>query len=85
MVRRPVFVRAEEVHLLEEGARWRRTCIEVLTRAKPQGPLYVAVSRIVGGIDDVAEVVTGDRTRFHKVSPRTPGLDRPPVKCRTVE
>lgn len=85
MGRRGVFVRAEEVHFLEEAGRWRRQCVEVLTRAKPQGPLYNAVSRIVEGIDDVAEVVTGDRKRFHQVSPRTPGPDLPPVKWRTVE
>ena len=36
-------------------------------------------------IDGLAEVVTGDRKRFHLVSPRTPGPDLPPGKWRTVE
>jgi len=85
MAGRGVFVRAEEVALLEEAARWRRQCVEVLTRAKPQGPLYNAVSRIVEGIDDVAEVVTGDRRRFYQKDATTPGPELPPVKWRTVE
>jgi hypothetical protein len=85
MARQGVYVRAEEVAFLEEVSRWRRACVEVLSRGKPQGPLYVAVSRIVKGIDDVAEVVTGDRKCFHQVSPRTPGPDLPLGKWRTVE
>lgn len=85
MARRGVFVRAEEVALLEEAARWRRTCIDVLSRAKPQGPLYNATTGIVEAIDGLAEVVAGDRKRFHQVSPRTLGPDLPPVKWRTVE
>jgi hypothetical protein len=36
-------------------------------------------------IDGVAEVVAGDRKRFHQVSPRMPRPDLPPVKWRTVE
>jgi hypothetical protein len=47
--------------------------------------LYKAVEQVVDAIDGVAEVVTGDRKRFHQVSPRTPGPDLPPVKWRTVE
>ncbi|MFB0490054.1 hypothetical protein ABIE45_002640 [Methylobacterium sp. OAE515] len=57
MARRGVFVRAEEVALLEEAARWRRTCIDVLSRSKPQGPLYNATTAIVEAIDGLAEVV----------------------------
>lgn len=85
MARRGVFVRCEEVAFLEEAAQWRQQCILVLTRAKPEGPLYKATSKIVDAIDDVAEVVTGDRRRFHQQSPRTPGPDLPPVKWRTVD
>jgi len=85
MARRGVFVRCEEVAFLEEAARWRRQCIDVLTRAKPQGPLYKATAEIVDAIDGLAEVVTGDRKRFHQESPRTPGPDLPPGKWRTVE
>jgi hypothetical protein len=85
MARRGIYVQAEAVHFLEEAARWRKQCVLVLTRAKPQGPLYNATSAIVDAIDGLAEVVTGDRKRFHQVSPRTPGPDLPPVKWRTVE
>lgn len=85
MARRGVFVRAEEVHFLEEAGRWRRQCVEVLSRAKPQGALYKAVEQVVNAIDGVAEVVVGDRKCFHQVSPRTPGPDLPPGKWRTVE
>lgn len=85
MARRGVFVRAEEAALLGEAARWRRTCIEVLTRAKPQGPLYKATEGIVDAIDGLAEVVAGDRKHFHQASPRTPGPDLPPAKWRTVK
>jgi hypothetical protein len=85
MARRGVFVRCEEVALLEEAARWRRTCIDVLSRAKPQSPLYNATTCIVDAIDGLAEVVTGDPKRFHQVSPQTPGPDLPPGKWRTVE
>jgi hypothetical protein len=85
MARRGVFVRAEEVAFLEEASRWRRQCIDVLSRATPQGPLYKAVSRIVEGIDDVAEAVTGDRRRFYQRDATTPGETLLPVKWRTVE
>jgi hypothetical protein len=85
MARRGVFVRAEEVAFLDEAACWRQRCIEVLSRAKPQGPLYKATEGIVDAIDGLAEVVTGDRKRFHQASPRTPGPDLPPVKWRTVD
>ncbi|CAM3050824.1 hypothetical protein JHFBIEKO_4413 [Methylobacterium mesophilicum] len=85
MARRGVFVRCEEVAFLEAAARWRQQCILVLTRAKPQGDMYKAVSGIVDAIDGVAEVVVGDRKRFHQESPRTPGPDLPPGKWRTVE
>lgn len=85
MARRGVFVRAEEVALLEEAPRWRRQCIDVLSRAKPQGPLYNATTAIVEAIDGLAQVVTGDRKRFHQVNPRTRGPDLPSGKWRTVE
>ena len=85
MARWGVFVRAEEVAFLEEAARWRKQCILVLTRAKPQGELYKATAAIVDAIDGLAEVVTGDRKRFHQESPRTPGPELVPVKWHTVE
>lgn len=85
MARRGVFVKAEEAHFLEEAARWRRQCVEVLSRAKPQGPLYKATEAMVDAIDGLAEVVAGDRKRFHQQIPRTPGPVLPPVKWRTVE
>jgi hypothetical protein len=43
------------------------------------------VTAVVEAIDGLAEVVTGDRKRFHQQSPRTPGPDLPPAKWRTVE
>ena len=64
MARRGVFVRAEEVAFLEEAARLRRTCIDVLSRATPQGRLYKATKGIVHAIDALAEVVARDRRRF---------------------
>lgn len=80
-----VFVRAEEVAFLEEVRRWRQQCVLVLTRAKPQGPLYNATSKVIEAIDDVAEVVTGDRRAFYQRDATTPGEALPPVKWRTVE
>ena len=47
MARRGVFVRAEEVAFLEDARRWRQQCVLVLTRAKPQGPLYNATSKVI--------------------------------------
>lgn len=85
MARRGVYVQAEAVHFLEDAGRFRRQCVEVLTRAKPQGPLYKAVEGVVDAIDDVAEVVAGDRRRFHQQDATTPGPALPPVKWRTVE
>jgi hypothetical protein len=85
MARRGVFVRAEEVAFLEEAARLRRTCIDVLTKAKPQGPLYKATEGIVDAIDGLAEVATGDRRRFYQRDATTPGPTLSPVKCRTVD
>jgi hypothetical protein len=85
MAERGVFVRGEAIAFLEEARRWRQQCILVLTRAKPQGPLYKATEGIVDAIDGLAEVVTGDRRRFHQKDATTPGSDLPPVRWRTVE
>lgn len=87
MARRGVFVRAEEVALLDDASRWRRQCIDVLSRAKPQGPLYLSVSAIVDAIDGLAEVVTGDRRSFYQKDATTPGPALPPTgkPWRTVE
>jgi hypothetical protein len=86
MARRGVFVRCEEVAFLDDAARWRAACILVLRRARPQGELYKATEAMIDAIDGLAEVVTGDRKRFHQEAPRTPGPDLPPGKrWRTVE
>lgn len=85
MARRGVFVKAEEAHFLEQARLWRQTCVLVLTRAKPQGPLYTATSSIIEAIDGLAEVVTGDRRTFHQRDATTPGETLPPVKWRTVD
>ncbi|SFT28241.1 hypothetical protein [Methylobacterium sp. yr668] len=85
MARRGVFVRAEEVAFLEEVRRWRQQCVLVLTRAKPQGPLYNAASKVIDAIDDVAEVVTSDRRTFYQQDATTPGPHLPPTRFRTVE
>jgi hypothetical protein len=85
VARRGVYVRAKAVHFLEEAERYRRQCIDVLTRAKLQGELYNATSKIVEAIDGLAEVVTGDWRRLRQQSPRTPEPDLPPGKWRTVE
>lgn len=85
MARKRVFTREEELHFLDMAGEWRRQCIAVLTRAKPQGPLYKAVEQVMSGIDSVAEVVVGDRQRFHQQDATTPGPELPPVKWRTVE
>ena len=79
------FVRAEEVAFLEEVRRWRQQCVLVLTGAKPQGPLYNATSKVIDAIDDVSEVVTGDRRTFYQRDATTPGESLPPVKWRAVE
>ena len=73
------------VHFLEDAGRWRRACIEVLSRAQPQGPLYRAVEQVVDTIDGVAEVVAGDRRKLYQESPRTLRPDLSPGKWRTVE
>jgi hypothetical protein len=85
MARRGVFVRAEKATFLEEVRRWRQQCVLVLARAKPQGPLYNATSKVIDAIDDVAEVVTGDRRTFYQRDATTPGEALQPVKWRTVE
>lgn len=85
MARRGIVVKAEEVVFLRQAGAWRAECVLILTRAKPQGPLYQAVERIMAGIDDLAEVVTGDRMHFHQRDATTPGPALPPVKWRTVE
>jgi hypothetical protein len=85
MARRRVFVRCKEIAFLEDAARWRQQCISVLTRAKPQGALYKAVEGVLGAIASLAEVVAGDRKRFHQQSPHSPGPDLAPLKWRTVE
>lgn len=85
MARRGVYVRAEAVHFLEDAGRFRRQCVEVLSRAKPQGPLYKAVEAVVDAIDGVAEVVAGDRRKFYQSDMTTPGEALPPVKWRTAE
>lgn len=54
MARYGVFVRAEELALLEEAARLRRQCVDVLSRAKPQGSLYKATTGIVEASDGLA-------------------------------
>lgn len=78
-------MRAEEVAFLEQVRRWRQQCVLVLTRTKPQGPLYNATSKVIEAIDDVAEAVTGDRQTFYQRDATTPGPTPPPVKWRTVE
>lgn len=85
MASRGVFVRAEEVAFLEEIRRWRQHSVLVFTRAKPQSPLFNATSTVIEAIDDIAEVVTGDRQTFHQRDATTPGEALPPVKWRTVE
>jgi hypothetical protein len=57
----------------------------VLTRAKPQGPLYKATEGIVDAIDVLAEVVPGDRRKFYQWDATTPSPDLPPTRFRTVE
>ena len=48
-------LRAEAVAFLEEAARLRRSCIDVLSRAKPLEPLYEATAGFVDAIDGLAE------------------------------
>ncbi|MHB2210932.1 hypothetical protein [Methylobacterium sp. CM6257] len=73
MTRRGVFVRAEEVAFLGEAARLRRTCIDVLSRAKPQGPPDKVTEGFVDAIGGLTEVITGDRRRFDQRDATTPG------------
>lgn len=80
-----MFVRAEEVAFLEEVRRWLRQGVLVLTRAKPEGPPDNATPKVIEAIDDVAEVVTGDRRTFYQRNATTLGPALPPVTWRTVE
>jgi hypothetical protein len=78
-------LRSSKSRSLPGAERYRRQCIDVLTRAKLQGELYNATSKIVEAIDGLAEVVTGDWRRSRQQSPRTPEPDLPPGMWRTVE
>jgi hypothetical protein len=46
------------------GAR-RDACVRAATAAPIGEPIYVAVGNLHHAIDDIAEVLTGDRTHFH--------------------
>jgi hypothetical protein len=43
----------------------RDACIRAATAAPIGEPVYVAVGNLRHAIDDVAEILTGDRTHFH--------------------
>jgi hypothetical protein len=43
----------------------RSACIRATTAAPIGEPIYVAVGNLQRAIDDIAEVLTGDRTHFH--------------------
>jgi hypothetical protein len=60
---------------------WQRR--KALTRAKPRGPLYNAISKVIEAIDDVAEVAIGGPN--YQRDATTPGDALPPVKRRTEE
>jgi hypothetical protein len=44
-----------------------------------------ATSKVIEAIDDVAEVVTGDRGTFYRRDATTPGEALPPVEWQTVK
>jgi hypothetical protein len=58
--------------LLHAMEACRQACVQAVTAAPIGGPAYVATGRLMGAIDDMAEVLTGDRRHFHG-KPHTAG------------
>jgi hypothetical protein len=59
--------------LLAAVASCRDACVRAITRAPNKSDVYEATSRLMDAIDDVACVLTGDRTHFHLKPHSAPG------------
>ncbi|PSC05668.1 hypothetical protein SLNSH_06705 [Alsobacter soli] len=65
MVRtRRLFTPYEADALLADLKDCRRACVRALAKAPINGPVARAVSGVTAAIDQVAEVITGDREHF---------------------
>jgi hypothetical protein len=60
-----VFGVTQQKALLDAIGACRQACAQAITAAPIGGPAYVAAGRLMEAIDDVAEVLTGDRRLFH--------------------
>jgi hypothetical protein len=63
--------------LLEAVGACRRACIAASTVAPIGGPIYRAATRLMGEIDLMAEVLTGNRGYFWLKPHSTPGSSKP--------
>ena len=61
---RRVFDEVAKRELLEAVGRCRKACVEASRQAPIHEPIYDAVGGLMGAIDDVAMVLTGDRRHF---------------------
>jgi hypothetical protein len=62
--RRRVLAESDRAALLEALRRCRDACVETHRRAGFDTDIYRRVTALQGAIDDVAEVLTGDRKHF---------------------
>jgi hypothetical protein len=60
-----VFGPAQQEALLDAVRACRHACVRAVAAAPIGGPVYVAAGRLMEAIDDLAEVLTGDRRHFH--------------------
>jgi hypothetical protein len=51
--------------LLKAIGECRRACITASTHAPIRGDVYKATEALCERIDDLAQILTGDRTHFH--------------------
>jgi hypothetical protein len=67
MVRRSqrYFGEQEKARLLEAIGMFRTACREAQVQLKPFGDVYSAINKLGPPLDDVTELLTGDRTYFH--------------------
>jgi hypothetical protein len=60
-----VFGVTQQEALLDAVEACRHACVQALAAAPIGGPVYITTVHLMEAIDDVAEVLTGDRRRFH--------------------
>ena len=64
MLHRRVFGEIERKALLHAIEQCRDACIDASRKAPVRGDVYEVAEKLVAAIDDVAEVLTGDRRHF---------------------